>query len=163
MSIRKVLFGIFGAALASTGLLVADDALAETVIKIKAQGVAIVDLQNFPLSDGSTVQWWVSRTVSTELEGDMAGQSRSANCRGFGKVTPEGVYSGVGRCDETWSAEDVMTFDYSDDAKGGDWVLTGGTGKFKGAKGSGHNTYTWGDPVYGDRITYTTEGTITLP
>ena len=163
MSMRKVLFGIFGAALATTGLLVADDALAETVIKIKSQGVAIVDLQNFPLADGSIVQWWASRTVLTELEGDMAGQTRGVNCHGLGKVTPEGVYSGLARCDVTMSAEDVMTIDYSDDATGGDWVVTGGTGKFKGATGSGRATYTWGDAVYGDRITYTDEGTITLP
>lgn len=163
MLIRKVFFGIFGAALATSGLLVANDALAETVIKIKSQGVAVIDRQNFPLSDGSAVQLIAFRTVWTELEGDLAGQSRGSSCHGLGKVTPEGVYSGLGRCEATWSAKDALTLDYSDGAGGGDWVVIGGTGKFKGAKGSGHVTFVWFDAVNGDKATLTDEGTITLP
>ncbi len=61
------------------------------------------------------------------------------------------------------SAEDSYNVDYTDNAEGGDWVVTGGKGKFKGATGSGHSTYTWGDSVFGDKITMTSEGTITLP
>lgn len=30
--------------------------------------------------------------------------------------------------DEIWSAEDAYTFDYTDNADGGDWVVIGGKG-----------------------------------
>ena len=163
MSIRKALFGIFGAALTSTGLLVADDAVAETVIKIKSQGVAIIEVENFNLADGSIVQKIASHYVWTETEGEMAGQSRGGTCIGLGQVTADGAYSGTARCNEVLSAEDAFTTTYTDNADGGDWVVTGGTGKFKGATGSGHTTYTWGDTVFGDKITMTSAGTITLP
>ena len=140
-----------------------DAAFAETVLKMKAQGVNVGDIQNFKLTDGSTTQLVTGRTVWTGTEGDMAGQSWSVTCHGLGKVTADGVYSSTNRCEETHSAEDTINGDYKDTAEGGDWVITGGTGKYKGATGGGHITYTWGDTVFGDRITMTYEGTITLP
>ena len=147
----------------SSVLAFAGAASAETVIKIKSTGVAVINLRNVDLADGSKVQMWDSKYVSTQTGGDMAGQIWGGACYGLGRVSPKGVYSGAGRCEDVVSAEDSYNVDYTDNAEGGDWVVTGGKGKFKGATGSGHSTYTWGDPVFGDKITMTSEGTITLP
>lgn len=138
-------------------------ARAQTVIKLKSTGVAVINLKNIDLSDGSIVQIIDSKYVWTQTEGEMAGQSWGGVCYGLGKVTPDGVYSGVARCEDSVTPEDSYNVDYTDTAEGGDWVVTGGKGKFKGATGSGHNVYTWGDAVFGDKITMTSEGTITLP
>ncbi|MBK8084178.1 MAG: hypothetical protein IPK28_10280 [Devosia sp.] len=45
---------------------------------------------------------------------------------------------------------------------GWDWTVLGGTGKYVGATGSGHTTMGWGDNKYGDRMTWTSKGTVTL-
>lgn len=136
---------------------------AETVLKIEATGVGIIDLQNFKHADGSTAQLFTTRSVWTFTEGDFAGTSAGVTCHGLGNVTAEGVYSGQLLCEETYSATDTTTTNYVDGPTGGDWVIIGGTGKYKGAKGGGHVTYTWGDAVFGDKVTMTNEGTITLP
>ena len=136
---------------------------AETVLKIKATGVAVFNVKNIDLADGSIVQITDSKYVWTQTEGEMAGQSWGGFCYGLGRVTPEGVYSGAARCDDTVTAKDSYTVDYSENAEGGDWVVTGGKGKFKGATGGGRIVYTWGDTVFGDKLTMTSEGTITLP
>jgi hypothetical protein len=136
---------------------------AETVMTVKETGVAIIELQNIKMSDGTTVQLVTTKSVWMPNEGDTFGQPAGVVCHGMGKVTPDGVYSGDLLCDTTYSAEDVMTSSYVDGPTGGEWVTLGGTGKFKGANGSGRIVYTWGDAVFGDKITMTNEGTITLP
>ena len=67
---------LFLAALPAAAILfMLSDASAATVIKLKSQGVAIADIQNFKLSDGSTVQVVTNRYVFTEIEGsDLVGK-----------------------------------------------------------------------------------------
>jgi hypothetical protein len=136
---------------------------AETVMKIKTTGVAVFNVKNINLADGSIVQITDSRYVWTASEGDTAGQTWGGFCYGLGRVTPEGVYTGEARCEDNGTAEDSYNVEYTENVEGGDWVVTGGKGKFKGATGGGHITYIWGDTVFGDKLTMTSEGTITLP
>ena len=162
MTIKARVLTVFLGASSLLGFAFGEAAFAETTIAFKSTGVAIIEVENVNLSDGSIVQKVVSTYVWTETEGEMAGQSRGGSCIGLGQVTVEGVYSGVARCNESISAEDSFTTTYTDTAEGGDWVVTGGKGKYAGATGTGHVTYVWGDPVFGDKITMTNEGTMTL-
>lgn len=160
----KITFNVLIACLVTGSVLsFASAAGAETVITVKATGVGIIDLQNFKMSDGTTAQLFTTKTVWMPSEGDSGGQPTGVVCHGLGKVTPDGVYSGDMLCQETYSAEDTTTTSYVDGPTGGDWVIIGGTGRYKGATGSGHVTYTWGDAVFGDKVAMTNEGTITLP
>ena len=163
MTIKARVLTVFLGASSLLGFAFGEAAFAETTIAFKSTDVAIIEIENVNLSDGSIVQKVTSHYVKTETEGEMAGQSRGGSCIGLGQVTAEGVYSGVYRCDEGVSAEDSFTSTYTDNAEGGNWVVTGGKGKFAGATGTGHITYTWGDAVFGDKITMTNAGTITLP
>ena len=160
----KIKYNVLTACLVTGSVLSFAGAVgAETVLKIKGTGVVIVNIKNVDLADGSIVQQLDSKYVWTMSEGDMAGQTWGGVCYALGRVTPEGVYSGAARCNDTVTAEDSYTTDYTDNAEGGDWVVTGGKGKFKGATGGGRTVYTWGDTTFGDKITMTSEGTITLP
>lgn len=145
------------------GAMLAAPAQAETVMTFKSAGVSMFNAENFNLSDGSIVQIIDVQYVSIGTDGDLADQTRSGFCYGIGRVSAEGVYAGEMRCEEVFSAEDSYTFDFTDNAEGGVAVVTGGKGKFKGATGEARSVYTWGDAVFGDRLTFTTEGTITLP
>ena len=162
MTIKARVLTVYLGASSLLGFAFGEAAFAETTIAIKSTGVAIIEIENVNLSDGSIVQKIAVDYVWTETEGETAGQSSGGSCIALGQVTAEGVYSGVGRCDESTSAEDSFTTTYTDNAEGGDWVVTGGKGKFAGATGAGRITYTWGDAVFGDKITMTNEGTITL-
>ena len=145
------------------GAMLAAPAQAETVMTINSTGVAIFNVKNVNLADGSIVQVIDSKYVWTQIDGDTAGQSWGGFCYGLGRVSPEGVYTGQSRCEDSMSAEDSYTTEYTETAEGGEWVVTGGKGKFAGATGSGRIVYTWGDAVFGDRITMTSVGSINLP
>lgn len=145
------------------GALLAAPAQAETVMNVNSTGVAIFNAKSINLADGSIVQVIDSKYIWTQIDGDMAGQSWGGFCYGLGRVTPEGAFTGEARCEDSMSAEDSYNTEYTETAEGGDWVVTGGKGKFKGATGSGHIVYTWGDTVFGDRLTMTSQGTIILP
>jgi len=148
---------------AALTLTLAAPAAAETTLTVQSTGAAFLEIENTVLADGSTVQVYHSQVVWMNEGGDFAGQPQSVTCTGQGMVTAEGSYSGVGRCDTVDSAEDAYTTTYTDTAEGGDWVVTGGRGKYAGATGSGQITYIWGDAVFGQTITMISEGTITLP
>ena len=151
--------------LASTAMILAlaAPAAAETTLTIQSTGAAFLELENTVLADGSTVQVYHTQIIFMNTGGDFAGQTQSGTCTGQGMVTPDGVYSGIGRCDIVESAEDAYTMTYTDTAEGGEWVVTGGRGKYTGATGSGTTTYTWGDAVFGQTFTTISEGSIVLP
>ena len=93
----------------------------------------------------------------------MAGQTWVGECHGLGDITKDGVYSGTNRCTAHFSDKDTLTWILNDTATGAESTITGGSGKYAGATGTGHLTYTWGDTVFGDRFTYAAESTIILP
>lgn len=128
-----------------------------------SRGVSIVTATNMLQADGSTSQTWTVKFVQENLEGPYNGESWGGECNGMGLVASDGAYSGVSRCSISITADDGYTFELKDSVEGGDWVITGGKGKFKGVAGKGRTTYTWGDPVYGDKIGWTSEGVLNLP
>lgn len=129
-----------------------------------ATGVSVIDLHSYPAhADGSVSQHFTFRLVQINLEGDLAGETWGADCVGEGLVSADGVYAGTWRCTMTISAEDAFTYEGTDNAEGATFEITGGKGRFAGATGSGTAAYTWGDTVFGDKITFTSEMTLTTP
>lgn len=136
---------------------------AETTISYKSTGTSFITLDNVPMSDGRIVQHFHVQYVETLIEGDGAGETRGGECDGMGIVDAAGVYAGHFLCSTSASADDAFTAEWHDNAAGGDWVITGGKGKYAGASGTGRTDYLWGDSVFGDRMTWSTSATITLP
>lgn len=138
-------------------------AMAAKTIELTGKGVSIVAAQNSAQADGSTSQTWTVKFVQENLDGEYKGQTWGGECVGMGLVTADGTYSGVSRCSVDVTADDGYTFELKDNAEGGDWVVTSGKGMFKGATGGGHTSYVWGDTVFGDKIAWTSTGTLVLP
>ncbi len=149
--------------LATVTCALAIPAAAETKLAFKETGTSFIQVQTFDRGDGSKVQINIIKYVGIGTSGDMAGQTWSGECYGLGDVTKDGVYSGTNRCTAHFSDKDSMTWVLNDTAAGGDATITGGSGKYAGAKGTGHLAYTWGDTVFGDRITYSADVTAVLP
>lgn len=157
----RIACAVFGAPLAL--ILSSGVPLAATTLTVNSQGAAVLSVLNFPMADGSTAQTFTTKYVEMGIDGDFKGQTWGGECAGSGVVSAEGVYSGQYLCTTTLNADDAFTISVTDKAEGADWVVTGGKGKFKGATGKGHTAYTWGDAVFGDKITIAAEGTIILP
>jgi hypothetical protein len=139
----------------------AQPALAQTTIEIEYQGVAVINLHNFELGEGTTAQQFDNRFVETGTGGDVVGVISSGECYGSAEVTANSYTDTmlcVSRQTETDSVVSRMQFN----TDGWDWTVVGGTGKFAGATGTGRLVSVWGDPKFGDRLTYTSKGTITL-
>jgi hypothetical protein len=145
-------------------LATAGPATAGSTLAMKGNGTATVEFQQMDHADGSKSQLIKSHLIQTIVEGDRKGETMGGDCFGFGRVGADGVYGGVLDCTYRLSAEDGYSIRMDDDhAEGGTFTVTGGTGAFKGATGKGSYTYTWGDTVYGDKLTWTAETTIALP
>ena len=145
-------------------LAAAAPAAAGTTLVMKGNGAAAVEFETIDHSDGSKSQLIKSHLIQTIVDGDRKGETIGGDCFGFGLVEADGTYGGALRCTYRLSAEDGYSIRIDDDnADGGTFTVTGGTGAFKGATGKGSYTYTWGDTVYGDKLTWTAETTIELP
>lgn len=153
--------------LAAAGTIVALAAAGSSAqaadMKLSLKGVAIVDGQNLTQLDGTTSQIFKTKIVSEVIGGDFAGQTWGGECWGDGLVVDGQGYTGNYRCSVYVAADEGFTYQVDRDSDaGGDFVITGGKGRFAGATGNGHVAYTWGDTQFGDKLTYTMEGTITL-
>lgn len=133
-------------------------------LSITAQGVSFVDLRNAPQADGTTSQQFDIKAVQINTDGDMKGETWGTDCMGGALVDAAGSYSGWFRCTVNVSADDAFTYQVDHDRPdGSSAVITGGKGKFKGATGTVDFTYTWGDTVFGDRLTWTSKTAMSLP
>lgn len=147
----------------ATLALTALPAAAETTTPFKSSGTSFIKLDNYPQADGRIVQHFHVQYVETVQEGDGAGTTRGGECDGMGLVDAAGVYAGHFLCTTSVSADDAFTLEFNDTAAGAEWVVTGGKGKYKGATGKGHMDYTWGDSVFGDRMTWASSGAMVQP
>lgn len=139
-------------------------AMAASTVESTARGISVIKIENYPMADGSTVQSFTFKIVQENVTGGAAGERWGGDCVGDGVVTADGAYTGSYRCTINVTADDAYTLYAAHDApEGADFVITGGKGKYKGATGSGHTTYTWGDTVFGDRIAFESETSMTLP
>lgn len=158
---RALIGGIATTVVAVAMLGFSASALAADVA-LNSQGISIVMTTSMTQADGTISQTWTVKFVQENLDGPYRGETWGGECNGMGLVASDGAYSGVSRCSVNITADDGYTFELKDTAEGGDWVVTGGKGKFQGVAGMGHMTYTWGDPVYGDKISWASEGTLKM-
>lgn len=153
-----------GALVAVAGLAALAAPAGAATLSSTARGISVIAIINYPMADGSTEQSFTVKFVQENLTGDSAGERWSGDCAGPGFVTADGAYSGSYRCTINVTAEDAYTiYAAQDTPEGADFVITGGKGKYKGATGSGHTTYVWGDTVFGDRIAWESKTEMTLP
>lgn len=144
-------------------LAFAPPALAQTNHALSLTGYSLVDLELLDLPGGAVSQMGNVRWVAMGSLGEMSELNISGDCQGLGLTTVGGDYSGRWQCTNNVSAADAFYSTITDSAEGGEFVVDGGTGAFEGATGSGTLTYTWGDSIYGDRIAWVMEGTVTTP
>lgn len=130
----------------------------------KAQGAVTVSMRTMEHADKSSTQLFEAEQIMRIVEGDYAGQTASGSCWGMGTVGADGVYGGRIRCTYRVTEKDTYTVQIDDDSEaGGTYVVTGGSGAFTGASGSGSYTYTWGDSINGTKLTWDGQTTLKLP
>jgi len=139
----------------------AHPALAGETIQIESQGVSIGELHNFDLGDGTTAQNFETRFVETGTGGNIAGRVSSGECYGSAEITAS-TYADTMLCVQRVSDTDSYVYRMQFNTDGWDWTVLSGTGKYVGATGGGHVTMGWGDSKFGDRLTWTSKGTVTL-
>ncbi len=139
----------------------AQPALAQTTINVESEGVSVTNLHNFELGEGTTAQQFDLRFVETGTGGDIAGANLAGECYGFAEITAN-TYTDSMLCVTRQTETDSYVYRMQFNTDGWDWTVIGGTGKFAGATGSGHTTAGWGDSRFGDRLTWTSKGSITL-
>jgi hypothetical protein len=150
--------------MAAAMMLASPTGAAAATLSITSQGVSVVDLKSAQQADGTIAQQFNLKAVQVNTDGDLKGETWGSDCMGGGLVDAAGNYSGWFRCTVNVSAEDAFTFQVDHDrADGSSAVITGGKGKFKDATGTIEFAYTWGDTVFGDRLTWTSKTAMSLP
>lgn len=132
-------------------------------IDFRSEGISFVDLELLPLPDGSSAQTYVAQTVMKVVDGARAGETAVGTCRGAGRSNAKGDFAARTFCSFSFSKEDSYASVVEEGNEGGALTILGGTGAFAGATGSGTTRFTWGDTIYGDRLTWTAEVHITTP
>lgn len=145
------------------GMLAFAPATAAETITSKTRGVTFATVENLNHADGTIGQLFRVKFVEDITEGSHMGETWSGECWGSGLVAADGAYAGQLRCTTAVTADDAFTFQVDHDtAEGGDYVITGGKGKFAGATGKGFYKHYWGDAVFGDKLAWTGEMTLEL-
>jgi len=133
-------------------------ALAGEAKTFKGSGTYTVTRMLMPLANGGAAVLLSNDTVAT-WEPSESG-FMNGDCAGLGYISPEGKVSINSICTFAVTAEDGFVIRTDSSVEGGTVKVIGGSGKWKGATGTGKMTRRW---IEGSRGSYDYELTISTP
>ena len=140
-----------------------DLAWAQQKIEEAGTNVAVRDNQVSELEEGHIVVFINTKGVIMTDDPSHPFNMTPIDCMGIVEEFPDGKYKGNGYCTNTDPEGDKLFSSWSEDAAESRYELTGGTGKFEGARGEGTYTVTEVSPGPQGRHVVRWQGTVEYP